>query len=68
MAAIREKISCEKFNKLVLSLLRTAAVEFGPDGLPYKTIFPRVGVPQGNVISPILANIVLHKMDLLIAK
>jgi RNA-directed DNA polymerase len=57
LKCIREKIMDNKFLKLIDCLLK-AGVEV--DGVVQPTV---KGVPQGGVVSPLLANIVLNKLD-----
>jgi RNA-directed DNA polymerase len=54
---IREKVMDKKFLDLIKRLLK-AGVEI--DGEVYPTT---KGVPQGGVVSPLLANVVLNKLD-----
>lgn len=55
---LKGRIDCPKFLSLVERSLKTPIHEESG-----KIIHPRLGVPQGNVLGPLLANIVLHKMD-----
>ncbi len=57
LRCVREKVMDNKFLKL-LSLLLKAGVEI--DGVVHPTT---KGVPQGGVVSPLLANVVLNKLD-----
>ena len=54
---LRKKIKDEKFIKLIWKILKSGYFEFKQK---YKTIS---GTPQGGIISPILANIYLHELD-----
>ena len=57
LGCVREKVMDNKFLDL-LSLLLKAGVEI--DGVVHPTT---KGVPQGGVVSPLLANVVLNKLD-----
>jgi RNA-directed DNA polymerase len=57
LRCVREKIMDNKFLDLIHLLLK-AGVEI--DGVVQPTV---KGVPQGGVVSPLLANIVLNKLD-----
>ena len=57
LRCIREKVMDNKFLKLIDRLMK-AGVEI--DGVVHPTV---KGVPQGGVASPLLANVVLNKLD-----
>ncbi len=57
LRCVREKVMDNKFLILIQKLLRSG-VEI--DGIVHPTV---KGVPQGGVVSPLLANIVLNKLD-----
>jgi group II intron reverse transcriptase/maturase len=57
LRCVREKVMDNKFLDLINHLLR-AGVEI--EGVVHPTV---KGVPQGGVVSPLLANIVLNKLD-----
>jgi len=57
MAAIEERICDRQLLKLVRSLLRAGVME---DGAVRRAV---TGTPQGGVISPLLANVYLHRLD-----
>jgi group II intron reverse transcriptase/maturase len=57
LRCIREKVIDNNFLKLIDRLLK-AGVEI--DGVVHPTV---KGVPQGGVVSPLLANVVLNKLD-----
>ena len=57
LRCVREKVMDNKFLDL-LSLLLKAGVEI--DGVVHPTT---KGVPQGGIVSPLLANVVLNKLD-----
>jgi group II intron reverse transcriptase/maturase len=57
MAAIEERISDRHVLKLLRTLLRAGVME---DGAVRRTV---AGTPQGGVVSPLLANVYLHRLD-----
>jgi RNA-directed DNA polymerase len=57
LGCIKEKVMDNKFLDLIDRLLK-AGVEI--DGIVHPTV---KGVPQGGVVSPLLANVVLNKLD-----
>ena len=58
MQILEAKITDRKFTKLIWKALRAGYFEFKS----YKNNV--VGTPQGSIVSPILANIFLHQLDL----
>jgi len=57
MSAVEERICDRKLLKLVRGMLRAGVMEHG-------SVRHRVtGTPQGGVISPLLANVYLHRLD-----
>lgn len=58
MDIIKEEIKCEKTLKLIKSGLKAGYFEFG--GLHTNLT---AGTPQGSILSPLLCNIFLHKLD-----
>lgn len=58
---IRERISDEKFIRLIWKSLRAGYLEF------HQIKNSIIGTPQGSIISPILSNVYLHKFDLFLA-
>lgn len=61
MAIIENRILDRKFTKLIRKALKAGYFEF-------KRLKSNiVGTPQGSIVSPILANIYLHQLDLFIA-
>jgi RNA-directed DNA polymerase len=57
MSAIGERISDRHLLKLVRAMLRAGVME---DGAVHRDV---TGTPQGGVISPLLANVYLHRLD-----
>jgi len=57
MKLIEEKITDRRFTQLIRKCLKAGYLEF----TIYKTNI--IGTQQGNIISPILANIYLHEFD-----
>ncbi len=60
MDDLAERIADGKVLKLIKGWLTAPVVE--PGG-PWQGVRNRVGTPQGGVISPLLANIVLNRLD-----
>lgn len=57
MMAVEERISDRKLLKLVRAMLRAGVMEHGV--VRHRT----TGTPQGGVVSPLLANVYLHRLD-----
>jgi group II intron reverse transcriptase/maturase len=57
MLAIEERISDRNLLKLLRAMLRAGALEYGA------VTRSTSGTPQGGVISPVLANVYLHRLD-----
>lgn len=57
---IKERISDERFIRLLNKALKAGYVEFNRSKLSI------IGTPQGSIISPILSNVYLNKLDLFI--
>ncbi len=57
MAAVEERIVDRKLLKLVRALLRAGVLEEGKERRAV------TGTPQGGVVSPLLCNIYLHRLD-----
>lgn len=59
MECLRETIKCEKTLRLIKSGLEAGYIELGQlhDNLKF-------GTPQGSILSPLLCNILLHKLDM----
>lgn len=64
MKLVGNKIVCNKTLQLLKKTLKAGYID--PETL--KTAIPDMGTPQGSVLSPLLANIVLHEMDLFMDK
>ena len=60
MKKVREKIADGKILHIINSFLKAGILEDMQEWIPTK------GTPQGGVLSPLLANIYLHELDLLI--
>ena len=58
MNIIKEEIKCEKTHKLIEKGLKAGYIEFGELHNNLNT-----GTPQGSILSPLLCNIFLHKLD-----
>ena len=56
---LREKIQDERFLDLVWKALRAGYMQFRKSKLEVSL----TGTPQGSILSPILANVYLHKLD-----
>ena len=59
MEILREEIKCDKTLTLIKSGLKAG---FAENGVVHET--SDVGTPQGSVLSPLLCNIYLHKLDM----
>jgi len=57
MTAVQERVSDQGVLKLVRSMLRAGVMDEGSVRRPV------TGTPQGGVVSPLLANIYLHRVD-----
>lgn len=57
---VNNKIVCQKTLHLILSSLNAGYI----DPETGKHVTPTEGTPQGSILSPVLANIVLHELDL----
>lgn len=58
MKCVREHISCVRTLTLVERLLKAGYRD--ENGNRIKSV---IGIPQGSILSPLLSNIVLHKLD-----
>jgi hypothetical protein len=61
---IQNKIRCPQTLQLVKKSLKAGYI----DPETGKKVIPDMGTPQGSVLSPLLANIVLHQLDVLMEK
>jgi RNA-directed DNA polymerase len=57
MAAIEERISDRNLLKLLRAMLRAGVMQ---DGAVHRDV---TGTPQGGVVSPVLCNVYLHRLD-----
>src|SRR6266581_3577074 len=57
MSAIEERVSDRHLLKLLRAMLRAGVMQ---DGAVHREV---TGTPQGGVISPVLANVYLHRLD-----
>lgn len=64
MDIIKSRVSCDR----TLSLLQKALVVGYLDPKTKRYVTTDIGTPQGSVLSPLLANIVLHELDQYITK
>lgn len=60
MQIIENKIKDRRFTKLIRKALKAGYLAFGRPKINI------VGTPQGSIVSPILANIFLHQLDLFV--
>lgn len=61
---IKNEVSCNR----TLELIRKALTVGYVDSKTKQTLKSKVGTPQGSVLSPLLANIVLHQLDVFITE
>jgi group II intron reverse transcriptase/maturase len=59
---ISKKINDQRFIQLIWKALRAGYMEF------HTTQLSIIGTPQGSIVSPILANIYLHELDMFIQR
>ena len=64
MNIISKDIVCDRFLSLIRQALRVGYIDPKND----RVEISKVGTPQGSVLSPLLANIVLHELDLYLRK
>jgi RNA-directed DNA polymerase len=57
MSAIEERVSDRRLLKLLRAMLRAGVMQ---DGAVHRDV---TGTPQGGVLSPVLANVYLHRLD-----
>ncbi len=56
-AALAERVSDRRMRKLIMGWLKAGVLAGGT------LLHPEAGTPQGGVASPLLANVVLHRLD-----
>ena len=59
MSEIGGSIKCEKTNQLIRKFLKAGHM----DPVTGKKVITNMGTPQGGVLSPLISNIVLDKLD-----
>jgi len=59
---LKRRIEDQRFLNLIYKLLKTGYLETGSKSKGTFTL-PKLGTPQGSVLSPMLANIYLHELD-----
>jgi group II intron reverse transcriptase/maturase len=57
MAAVEERVADQSVLKLLRAMLRAGVMESGT------VTHPDTGTPQGGVVSPLLCNVYLHRLD-----
>lgn len=62
ISIIRRRITDQKFINLLYKLLKAGYLQINSP-TQTSTVLPKLGTPQGSVISPMLANIYLHDLD-----
>jgi len=61
ISLVKKRVNDDRFIRLLWKLLRSG---YMCENTLYK---PRVGTPQGSIVSPILANVYLHELDEFVA-
>lgn len=64
---LKRRIDDQRFINLIFKLLKAGYFE-KEDGPTGTIIIPKLGTPQGSVLSPMLANIYLHELDTFVMK
>ena len=59
MEILKRRVKCERTLTLVHKALKVGYID--PD--TKQLVRSKIGTPQGSVLSPLLANIVLHELD-----
>ena len=62
--ALKKEIDCEPFLRIINKMLKSGTVDVTTGIVTHKEI----GTPQGNVASPVLANVVLDDLDKFMAR
>lgn len=63
MNIVSKDIACDRFLSLIRQALKVGYIEKRG-----RVMMSKIGTPQGSVLSPLLANIVLHELDLYLTK
>ena len=56
---VEREVGCERTIRLIRKMLSSGTKDLRTGTIKYS----KVGTPQGNVVSPVLANIVLNRLD-----
>lgn len=64
MNIVSKDIACDRFLSLIRQALKVGYI----DPKTGRVMMSKIGTPQGSVLSPLLANIVLHELDLYLTK
>lgn len=64
MNIVSKDIACDRFLSLIRQALKVGYIEPKTG----RVMMSKIGTPQGSVLSPLLANIVLHELDLYLTK
>lgn len=67
VSLLKRRIEDQRFINLIFKLLKTGYLKTGEKPIGQLTL-PKLGTPQGSVLSPMLANIYLHELDKFVMK
>ncbi len=67
VSLISQRVEDQKFINLIYKLIKSGYCEYKEDNNA-QLLFPKLGTPQGSVLSPLLANIYLHELDMFMLK